>query len=705
MWLHFVSDAEVPQVNDPGSPGFLSVASSGPDLETFIDPLLKVHGEGAFFPYRRIAGARLRGDAPAGTRLTFRLAGFGMQTYEESLFNLRFALMDDDELQGYFGDAFYRVLGSDARHLFPVAPTCVAVDEPFDVPIVVRDRFGNKSGDELDELTLRLTTEDGIALDCDGITYDSGRRLHLARGICLPHPGVFYLLASADERPDLSGTSNPVICREEWEQRVLWGDLHQHAYYADGRGTPAANYEYASSTACLDFCSVCPHQIHTVSPPMLYLDDPPPQKGWDEMVEAARYFNDHGLITVLGSEVNAMRGGEGDMNSYYLDTENRPEIERLRQKRDASPTERPEYEDFEEYLSVLEDSQGEVLLMPHAHAGGGPGRAEFPHRPYITNVEACSVHGNFEDYYRVWLRHGWKVGIHGGGDNHMTSTGNARPGNHYPNTNGLTGAWSRSMDRRGVWNAYKNRRTYAVTGNQRIYLECRAGDARMGNVAEEDAAGIGVLAAGTAPILSVELIRNNEPIRSHRPTTGKRRFLRLLWTDNIRSRRTDSSCTTGEARVEGASMSVMQQLRPYNRSDAFSHENDGGVRFRSNAYSGSWRGFIAEIEGRQPEALEFKICDQHHGQICLQNEIRIELDEQSRIVHMPMDTSVQRPRRNFEGERELPELTLWVDWIDPEWPRVAELEWDVPPGPPCYVRVRQIDGNEAWSSAIWWERQ
>lgn len=703
LWLHFVSDAEILQVEEPRSKNYLRVATSGPDVRTYIDPLQKVHGEGAFFPYRRIAGARLQENAPEGTRLRFIISRLMMQTYEESLFNLRFALMEGDSLKAYFGDAFYAVRGAAADHLLPVAPTCVQPGGPFDLPIVVRDRFGNKSGDDLGKLNITLKAEDDAPVSHDSIHYDEEARLHVASGVKINGTGTFYLRAESDGDDGLVGMSNPIISREEWDERVLWGDLHQHAYYCDGRGTPGANYRYALSTSCLDFCSVCPHQHHTVSPPQLYLDDPPPHRGWEELVEAARRYNDAGLITILGSEVNTMRGSAGDMNSYYLELDNRPELERLRKKRGLDARSRADYEDFEEYLSILEDSRGEVLLMPHAHAAGGPEQADIPRKPYMTNVEACSVHGNFEEYYRVWLRNGWKVGVHGGGDNHMTSTGNARPGNHYPNTNGLTGAWCETEDRRGVWDAYKKRRTYAVTGNQRIFLECRIGDTAMGEVADSnESRPVRVRAAGTEPLLSVELIRDGEVVRSYRPEDAKGRFLRLLWTDNIRSRRTDCSRTTGTVRVRDGRLNLRRALRRYNRSDEFT-ETDGCIRFRSNAYSGSWRGFIAEVEAENPESLDFAVCDRHHGEVCLREDLQLDLREQSQVLRLPMDTEVQRPRRNFSDEPVIPELTLWIDWIDPDWPRTADLEWDVAPGSPSYVRVRQVDGNEAWSSAIWWE--
>ena len=79
LWLHFVSDAEILQVEEPRSKNYLRVATSGPDVRTYIDPLQKVHGEGAFFPYRRIAGARLQENARFAAEFMardIRMAGY-----------------------------------------------------------------------------------------------------------------------------------------------------------------------------------------------------------------------------------------------------------------------------------------------------------------------------------------------------------------------------------------------------------------------------------------------------------------------------------------------------------------------------------------------------------------------------------------------------------------------------------------------------
>lgn len=282
--------------------------------------------------------------------------------------------------------------------------------------------------------------------------------------------------------PDVAGESNPLVVRERWTERVYWGDLHQHSYHDDGRGVPAASYAYARSTSFLDFCAVTPHQESVLGPPLHRLGGPP-QRGWEELIAAAEAYASPDLVTFLGSEASSLAPLAGHMNAYYLDHGNRPEFERLGVTPPAKGGRYP-IQSYAQYLDVLERSRGEVLLLPHAHAGGGPGNFDLPRRPaYQTSVEICSLHGVFEEFYRQWLRHGHLVGVHGGGDNHMTSTGNANPGFHYPNTNGLTAVHAAEKTRPSIWQGIKGRRTYAATANRRIFLDFAVDGHRMGAVA------------------------------------------------------------------------------------------------------------------------------------------------------------------------------------------------------------------------------
>lgn len=156
-WTHFVSDVERPQCDDPAAPAHFSCDSDGSAVETFALPGAAVHGPATFFPYRPYAGFRLLEPARAGTRFVVRLRDAAMQTYEEPVCNVRFALLDAaDGLLGYMGDACYEVIGGAAHRLRVVGPTCVDVVRPFRCAVVVCDRYGNKTAEPLDGLRFDL---------------------------------------------------------------------------------------------------------------------------------------------------------------------------------------------------------------------------------------------------------------------------------------------------------------------------------------------------------------------------------------------------------------------------------------------------------------------------------------------------------------------------------------------------------------------
>jgi hypothetical protein len=683
----------------------------------------------------------------------FTLEDVSMQTYEETLFNLRFAVLkaqcdtplQDDELVGYLGDAFYVVAGNAKKFLRIIAPTCMVTGETFGsrapdaCQIIVCDQYGNKTGDDdLAGVAFEVILEGGqplkrllqTELQTIQVVYDADKRLHMIQGISFAQPGVYYIRAALKNAPSVQGISNPIVVKDAWPERIYWGDLHQHTYFADGRGTPAANYEYAISTSCLDFCAVAPHQESTYAPGLLRVEGAPVQKGWEELVEAAETYNSEGIVTILGSEAGSLARIAGHMNSYYLNVDNRPELERL----GLSPREHTgwgalsDHERaalYDRYLEELERSKGEILLLPHAHACGGPGKFDLPLRPtYQTNVEICSVHGIFEAFYHQWLKHGHFVGVHGSGDNHMTSTGNGNPGWHYPNTNGLAAAFAPAWTRQAIWDAIKHRRTYAVTGNQRIYLNftisSEPGGAQHANNGWHDMGAIIVEAAsqtetsrsrtirlevaGTAPVMKVEVFKNGEVIQTYRPPLDGRRYLRLTWTDSWGSRRVDDSLTTGKITAQGK-LSVVDTLNMFHRTDKF-EENDGVIAFRSNGYSGITRGVILEVPDSN-RALHYQIKDTHLEKTILEETFEIPLAERHMVLVHPLNADERFIRPCFTREPHRPAFILNADWIDPDWPKVAQFTWQDDDTIPAYyyVRVEQIDGNIAWTSPIWFVAQ
>jgi hypothetical protein len=765
IWTHFVSDIQRPQlkVTEDSSERSEGTASSSNDGASFtcqvdpqnvvftpcVRPEAKVHGPGTFFPYRRYAGVALPEGAPQGTRFVFMLEDVSMQTYEETLFNLRFAVLkaqcyprtardtplQDDTLVGYLGDAFYVVIGNEKKFLRIIAPTCMETEQAFDkqgpsaCQIIVCDQYGNKTGDDdLEDLTFEVKVEQPLKrllrTVSPRVVYDADKRLHTIQGLSFAQPGVYYIRAALEGAPDICGISNPIVVKDTWPEKIYWGDLHQHTYFADGRGTPAANYEYAISTSCLDFCAVAPHQESTYAPGLLRVEGAPVQKGWEELTEAAEAYNGAGIVTILGSEAGSLARIAGHMNSYYLDVDNRPELERLGlEPREhagwGNLTEDERAALYQRYLDELERSKGEILLLPHAHACGGPGKFDLPLRPtYQTNVEICSVHGVFEAFYRQWLKHGHFVGVHGSGDNHMTSTGNGNPGWHYPNTNGLAATFAPAWTRGAIWDAIKHRRTYAVTGNQRIYLDfasrSQTSDAQhhMGAIIIEETSEANIAnpreirldVAGTAPVMKVELFKNNDVIHTYRPPLNERRYLRLTWTDSWGSRRVDDSLTTGEIAAQGG-LSVVKTLNMFHRTDKF-EERDEGVKFRSNGYSGITRGVILDVQD-SGGFLHYQIKDTHLEKTVLEQTLEVPLAERHTALVQPLNVEERFIRSCFTREPQRPEFILNAEWIDLGWPKVVQLTWQDDDDTPAYyyVRVEQIDGNIAWSSPIWFAEQ
>jgi hypothetical protein len=713
VWTHFVSDIERPQNHDENGPAYFACQSSGPAVETFVLPEAAVHGPNTFFPYRRYAGFRLLDPAPAGTRLTVQVQNASMQSYEEPLFNLRLAILNaNQELAGYLGDACYTVVGGAKEFLRVVAPTCVAAGQPFRLAIVACDRYRNKTGEPLEDLAFVVGVEGEAGagegrLEFDTIVYDPAGRRHTIEGARCDTPGVYYVRVAQRGAPTITGTSNPIVVRTQWAEQVYWGDLHQHSYHDDGRGLPAANYDYARSSSMLDFCAITPHQERAIAPAMHRLPGAPVQQGWDELIEAAETANGSDLVTFLGSEASSLGPLAGHMNAYYLDHRNRPEFERLGW--DPASSDRPDIGSYERYLAVLEQSRGEFLLLPHAHAGGSPGRFTLPKRPaYQTNVEICSLHGVFEEFYRQWLRHGHFVGVHGSGDNHMTSTGNGNPGYHYANTNGLAAVFAAEKSRPAIWQGIRDRRTYAVTANQRIFLDFSIDGKPMGRIVAPPAAAplprrsIRIEAAGTAPLLKLELFRGDEAIQIYRPPLDRRRYLRLVWTDSYGSRRVDDSLTTGHIALSGGKLRLLRALNTFTCTDSFVEEA-GAIRFRSNGYSGITRGVLLEAP---PEAdfLRFQIADRHLGQTFLDERLEIPLHAERTRLTRPLPVDPAHPRwRHFGPEAHLPEFTLDVDWVELQWPRTITLEWTDEASREAYyyLRLEQIDGAIAWSSPIW----
>ena len=80
---------------------------------------------------------------------------------------------------------------------------------------------------------------------------------------------------------------------------------------------------------------------------------------------------------------------------------------------------------------------------------------------------------------------------------------------------GLMGCWAAELTRESLWEAFRNRSVYAVTGD-RIRLQFTADDAPMGSVLDPAGArSISVNAVGSDAIDRIEILRNNKVFAVH----------------------------------------------------------------------------------------------------------------------------------------------------------------------------------------------
>lgn len=299
--------------------------------------------------------------------------------------------------------------------------------------------------------------------------------------------------------------SNPIeVLDQAPERRLLWGDLHCHTENSgDGSGSADGLYRYARDTSLLDFCACSDH----VGPNY-------PAAQWQHNQEAARRWNEPGrFIAILGYEWSNQY--HGDLNVYHA--------------RDDQPIRVPTTGQCEDLFPALDGV--DCIVIPHhpAYPVGLRGAAYSRYDPrWVPVVEMCSGHGLGEylgnprpygrnrpmgpslpgGFAQDGLRRGLRLGFIASSDDHTAHAGKI---------GFLAAVQATDVTREGILNALRERSCYASTG-ARILLDFTADGQPMGRVVE--CAQPPLLTAtveGTAPLKSVEIVRDGEVCAEGQP--------------------------------------------------------------------------------------------------------------------------------------------------------------------------------------------
>jgi len=297
-----------------------------------------------------------------------------------------------------------------------------------------------------------------------------------------------------------------------------FGDLHNHCAVSYGHGSLADAFQNARSQ--LDFVSVTPHAVWPDLPqePRLAATSAYHRDGfrrareqWPAYQEMTNAVNEDGrFVSLLSFEWHSLQSG--DHNVYFRGSRGEiipaGTIEEMRQR-----------------LRQLARAGVATFLVPH-HIGYRQGYrginwAEFTPE-FSPVVEIFSMHGSAESdeapypylhtmgprdgrsTMRSGLRQGHRFGVVGSTDHHS-----AHPGSY---GHGRLAAWAANLSRDGLWEAIAARRTYALTGDN-IELAFSLNGQSMGTVLPPvPERQIEVAAIGGGAIELIEVIANDQTI-------------------------------------------------------------------------------------------------------------------------------------------------------------------------------------------------
>ena len=362
----------------------------------------------------------------------------------------------------------------------------------------------------------------------------------------------------------------------------------------------------------------------------------------------------------------------------------------------------------------------DVLTIPHAHQAGDWRLSDLKAERLI---ELMSGHGTFEFFGQRYLENGWRVGFIGASDDHLghpgySPGGQSRRSKVYGNIfqfGGLAGVYAPERSADAIFAAMRARSAYATSGAQRIILDATLSGEPMGTeVAEAEGQErrrvIEGRVIGTAPIHSIDLIKNGDTIASvagFEPGTVDEEAdtvrlvvsffsdTEIFYRDNPRGHRTWKGTLT----AKGAKIKKARLLGTVSRLLDRAEVEDGALSF-SVATRGSARTILMTLSDVSPGA-----------------SLDIALEPSAEGGRAPV---VVRPAAQFEAAAFT--LAVPVDAEEKRYELAAGRYRDVAsvqradkprddiefrfedvgdPGDWYYIKAVQADGHRAWSSP-WW---
>ena len=390
-----------------------------------------------------------------------------------------------------------KVIGAYPDRLRVFAPGTVQTDAEFPVRILPVDIYSFNPGTGYRGRSL-LAASEGLEMPSSVVIDTEVHPTGATVGTRTAEPGVYYVTA-CDPETGMAGKSNPIGVDFLPDHHIYFGEMHSQMWRSMGTGTTAEFFEWGRDAAGLDFCAPANHYNWRFE-----VTD----EIWQELVGTCNAYNDPGNFATLISYEWGGVAGCGHRNVYFRGDTG-----------EFSFWYKGEHESIEAFWADMGDR--DILTVPH-HLKAGVNWG-FRNDRHQRLAEICSnwciAESGGRRSVQAALAMGHRIGFVCGTDSHY---GMANQGSYHVNDgNGLTCLLAPELTRDAIWQALYDRRCYATTGD-RILLNFTLNGHPMGTDVPADLDDapprrMAMRTAGTAPIDSVEIVRNNQVVFSAQP--------------------------------------------------------------------------------------------------------------------------------------------------------------------------------------------
>jgi len=585
-----MSDALMPQCNDPSAPGYVTAITDG-------DAAIKVFYDNRYW-IRPIRGSIVvkvfDGSLKSGDTITVTIGdrssgspGWRLQTFPET--NHSFKVLVDA-----FGTReYYHIANQPSITLIPGQPESIEAVIPTtarpDQNVLIRIRVLDSWGNPLDAFDgdISITVPDNSV--CDKKVISLRENMANPCSIRFTVTGIFTVECSAGA---ISGRSNPIIVSHE-EINIYWGDMHGQTEETVGTGSIEEYLRFARDKAFIDVTGWQGNDFQVTD------------ETWDEVCAQTKKFNVPGkFVTFLGYEWSGLTPAGGDHNIMYLNDDQPIHRSSHWQIHDGSSDVTDRYPISE----LWNEFRGRDDVMAIAHVGGRYANFDYWDENLSGLVEIHSHHGTFEWFAEDAIRRGHIVGLVGQSDDHTGRPGLSAPLEPlardfatFDVCGGYTGIFADNLTRESVWDALKKRHCYATTGT-RIFLNVEANEKHMmGDVVfGVDTVDLSVEIAGTAPLLDVEIKRDTETVyRYPFEFEPDDEWIRIEWSGVRIKSRSKTADWDGKITINGG---VIEDFTAY----AFDQKSQGVRRINEtelevlSTTSGDIDGVFLKVRGKSP---------------------------------------------------------------------------------------------------------